>query len=39
MRDYNILLAIKREINLRTRSASLKEKKYTRKIKYKERLA
>lgn len=34
-RDLNILKSIKREIDLRTKSESLKKKKYTRKTKHK----
>jgi len=34
-RDGNILADIKREINLSTRSESIKKKKYTRKSKHK----
>jgi hypothetical protein len=34
-RDKNILLHIKREINLSTKSESTKKPKYTRKQKYK----
>ena len=37
-RDINILLSIKGEIDLRTKSASLKPKKYSRKEKHKNAL-
>jgi len=34
-RDFNILLSLKGEIDLRTKSVSLQKKKYSRKIKHK----
>lgn len=37
-RDINKLLSIRGEIDLRTKSASLTRKKYSRKVKYKNKL-